>query len=190
MTPFTHLLTEPRAAAPGPLWAAGGPAEAGGGRLSVEEAKAFQEFPLYWVSENFQDLPLVAILRSRYNPDPTLPASRGENMVTFIYGRCEPKGEGGCAPPLAIQVTPYCQVPPTLLAERVKNEPPSQLRGAQAQWVGQRTSHLRLWTKNVNVAIFAGDRALLTAAADALRPVSLPADQRPGDLGPPTVGSC
>ena len=67
------------------------------GDLTLDEARAFDEFPLVYAGERVDGLPLIAILRR----DDTA------RYVSFVYGDCRSSGcDGGCAPPAEIQVWP------------------------------------------------------------------------------------
>jgi hypothetical protein len=129
------------------------------GSLSVEEAKGFKDFPVYWLGETFQDLPLERISRYVWS-DPVGDQARGgldtsQDFVGLNYGKCTiPAGqdEGGCPVPLYVRITPYCKVPPDLIADRVRNGDFFEFRGAKGLWIlGE--SQLVLWTGEVNVSI-------------------------------------
>src|ERR687891_1445650 len=67
------------------------------GDLTLEQARAFEEFPLVYAGERVEGLPLVAIVRRDDTAD----------YVSFVYGDCRPPSvEGGCPPPAEIQVWP------------------------------------------------------------------------------------
>lgn len=70
----------------------------GEGEPDFEAASRFDAFPLYWVGERFEQWELEHV--DLDNP----------NFVTFTYGTCEVKigSEGGCPPPLQIQIRPLC----------------------------------------------------------------------------------
>ena len=126
------------------------PASAGQLRWTVEDARAFQGFPLYWLGESYEGLPLTTIIRYQYDPDPPKPAAHSENSVTFIYGSCTPSAAGGCPPPLSIVVELYCMRPPELFAPAVRSGEPFYVGGALAEYMGL---HLRIWTENVTISI-------------------------------------
>ena len=64
----------------------------GDGEWSIEEARAFDEFTLYWLGETYSGLPLTEISRYTYDAPPGQVGS--EDTVLFIYGTCTPVGEG------------------------------------------------------------------------------------------------
>lgn len=143
------------------------PVSAGQLRWTIEDARQFKEFPLYWLGEEFQGLPLTTIIRHRFEPGPDMrPGLRGENSVTFIYGDCTPTGDSGCPPPVQVIVEAYCTRPPELLAEEVKDGPPIDLRGALAQPLGP--DQVMAWTGDARVTVFdvrGGGVALATMEA-------------------------
>ena len=161
----------------------GAPASAGQIGWTLEDARQFNEFPLYWLGESYDGLPLTRIIRYRYDPEPPIPAVTAEDSVAFIYGTCTPSSESGCAPPLQIIVEPYCTRPPEIIAPLAAVGSSFDIRGATAQWV---TDHLRIWTGDVSTTIFAAAEA---SAAEQLRLVSEGPEGALLPLGPPTA-SC
>jgi len=65
----------------------------------VAAARGFDRFPLYWLGVEFEGLPLVHV-----------EARPESEIVTFVYGTCDPPShdEGGCSPPLQIQIMALC----------------------------------------------------------------------------------
>lgn len=159
------------------------PASAGQLDWTIQDARAFQEFPLYWLGESYEGLSLTAIIRYRYDPEPPIPAVTAEDSVAFIYGTCTPSPEAGCAPPVQIIVEPYCTRPPEIIAPLAAVGSSFDMRGATAQWV---TDHLRIWTGDVSTTIFAEAEI---SAAEQLRLVSEGPEGALLPLGPPTA-SC
>lgn len=162
--------------------------EAAAGELewTVEDAKAFRDFSLYWLGESFNGLPLERIIRYKYQPDSELSPSRAENMVLFIYGTCVPEPQA-CAPPLSIRVEPHCMRPPGQIASEVKDGPPVQVRGVDAQPIGG--THIRMWTGDVSIAIYTSDYAAGIDAAASLSSVSDTSIAQ-SDSFPPPEGNC
>jgi hypothetical protein len=120
----------------------------------VETAKRFEEFPLYWVGESFEDLELQAIQLG--------PAE----FVTLIYGECTPKGENHptCVPPLQIQIMPLClHLGFATSAPRWKER---QIRGAP---VGVVDSAPVLFTAATQVKVYRGERSDAGLPMRALR---------------------
>ena len=160
-------------------------AGAGQGKISVDEARSLSDFDVFWVGDQFQGNGVSEIFRFKKERDPTLPIPVGEDYVLLIYGSCElPAGpEPSCAPPLAIRVESVCIRPSSLIADRVKEGPSFELRGATAQWV---SGHLRIWTRGVSVTVFAPTDEVALEAASALVSLNSAAVQSPSDaLGPP-----
>ena len=131
------------------------------GDLTLEQARAFGEFPLVWAGEHVDGLPLTAILRRN---DTAV-------FVSFVYGDCRPPpSDGGCAPPVEIQVWPaarrnldsYGASPGALVLE------PTRIRGHPATYVGGRT-RLEILTGPSTVVVFADSSERLGAVVAALR---------------------
>jgi hypothetical protein len=176
--------------AAGLLSACGGSAQAdaGGqtikpkGDLTLEEARNFAGPPLYFVGEEFEGLPLTAIV--------------GKLSPTFIYGTCEiPAGsEGGCAPPLSIQHWSLSErhpgrYAPILTCRRY------EVRGVPA--AAWDNGGLDVYTGDRTVVIFGDDEQQKLRAAEALRQVNgalaasdpLPAPNPALDVAP-ALGRC
>ncbi len=151
------------------------PARAGELRWTVEDAKHFKEFPLYWLGESYEGLPLTKIIRYRYD----------ENIVLFIYGSCTPGPDSGCAPPLSIRVEPYCMKPPERISPAVRGTP-FEVRGAVAEQI---SGDLRIWSGEVSVKVFTEGAASQVEAVEKLRLVSEGPEGALELLGPPTA-SC
>jgi hypothetical protein len=69
---------------------------------TLEEARAFRGFPLYFPGQEAAGLRLAAVQRV----DRTSPAPHVE--FTFFYGGCRAASDRGCGPPLVIKVWPAC----------------------------------------------------------------------------------
>src|SRR5262245_56609556 len=65
-----------------------------GDEPDFEAAKAFQKYPLFWVGERFEQWKLTSISGLDF----------GSNQIIFGYGHCHVSGEGGCTPPLMIEI--------------------------------------------------------------------------------------
>jgi hypothetical protein len=131
------------------------------GNLTLEQARAFAEFPLVYAGERVDGLPLVAILRRDDTAD----------YVSFVYGDCRPtSSEGGCAPPAEIQVWPalrrslasYGTSPGAVEPEMTR------IRGSPAALFDAGT-RLELYTAEVTVVVFARSRERASSIAAALR---------------------
>jgi hypothetical protein len=158
---------------------------ASAGQLSwtIEDARQFDEFPLYWLGDSYEGLPLTKVIRYQYEPEPPIPAETAENVVLFIYGSCTPTGEGGCPPPLSIRVEPYCEAPPEIFSPAVRQGTPFEIRDATAEQIA---GHLRVWTDDAAITIYAANLAQ-TEAAQKLRLVDEGAEGSLKPLGPPNA---
>ncbi len=144
---------------------AGGDAGAPRGGITLAEARAFSEFPLVYAGESVLGYPLGAILRR----EDTV------RYVSFIYGDCEPAAlEGGCAPPIEIQVWPsgarnlgsYGETAPRSAWGSPALEP-TTVRGLPAAYVGD--DQLELYAGTSTVVVFSASRARGLAVAARLR---------------------
>lgn len=72
-----------------------------GPKSDTAAARRFAAFPLYWVGPSFERWKLATIQG----------LDRPREFVSFIYGRCTPRGEEqpSCAPPFEIQIFPLCR---------------------------------------------------------------------------------
>ena len=157
------------------------------GDLTLEDARAFDEFPLYFAGERVDGLPLVAILRR----------SDTANYVSFVYGDCTPlASDHGCAPPAEVQVWPGCSRPAGLYDEAAPGAPAperAKIRGVPVASFEDGT-RLELYPRGLTIVVFARSREDARRLAEALRSVKqptrggdLPAPERGGSEG---VGSC
>ena len=135
------------------------------GGLTLEQARAFEEFPLVYASERVDGLPLVAIVRRDDTAD----------YVSFVYGDCRPSSpDGGCAPPAEIQVWPASR---RNLGSYDRSRGGSGLpelttiRGSPAAFFDAET-RLELYTAQLTVVLFARSRKRLGKLAEALRCVA------------------
>jgi hypothetical protein len=131
---------------------------------SVEKARSFSRFPLYSAGESVAGYPLVAVLHEQRHPVET---------VSFIYGDCVvPQGEGGCAPPVSVQVWPACFRNPSLYRAPPFGPPfeKTTVRGVPAE-IFEDGARLEIYTGRSAVVIYA-DEPLKVAAA--LRGVNNP----------------
>jgi hypothetical protein len=126
--------------------------------IGTEQARAAQRaagHELYWVGERFAGLALTGVVRN----DPA---------TTFAYGTCrQPKGEGGCAPPLQVQTSSICDDNALVLDVRPRET--STARGTAVRDYGEGSLELDAGTSHVR--LFArGPRGRQAVAA--LRPVA------------------
>lgn len=155
------------------------------GNWSLDDAQAFEGFPLFWPGEEYGGLTLTAIIRADYVTYERPGIQAREDSVTFLYGSCVIEGdEGGCAAPFQVTVQAACQSPPGLAADFVTTGEPVELRGALAQEYAD--GHIELWTQNVSITVFGPDAGSMRALAEVLRPLNSAAQLGPGDnLEPP-----
>jgi hypothetical protein len=122
---------------------------------TIEEAEAFHEYPVLWLGESFDAMPVTGITRLQSSEPPGVPAP-DTDMVTVVYGDCTPAGTPPtCVPPVQIVSTPYCLRPQSLAAPEVLAGEPFELRGAVAQWVGPGHATLVLYGGQSTVTIIA-----------------------------------
>lgn len=143
------------------------------GDLTLEQARAFDEFPLVYAGERVDGVPLVAIVRRDDTAD----------YVSFVYGDCSPPPpDGGCAPPAEIQVWPAARR--SLGAPDVSRSGPvpelTRIRGSPAAFFDAGT-RLELYTPQLTVVLFARSKDRLGTIADALRCLAKHAADEPAD---------
>jgi hypothetical protein len=94
----------------------------------LERLRNFQDFPIYWLGESYEGLPLASV----YQDDFGLEGARRKPQFTLEYGSCIIEaGQEGCGIPLSIFISPYCESPvdpQTIELEYQKSE----IRGAAA----------------------------------------------------------
>ena len=160
---------------------------------SLEDAREFEEFPVYWLGESFQGLPLVAVHRIDYPGRwPGEIYNVPWHEVRFIYGTCTAApGQSSCPVPLSIGIRPYCEVPPEAIPNAMRaTAPEEEIRGAVVQRMG-RSSHMQVWTSNVSISINATDPAIADAAAQNLVRLNGDKPSSPEEaLGPPDQVEC
>jgi hypothetical protein len=126
--------------------------------VDLTEARAFDEYPLYWVGERFEDWDLVHF-------------DVMHGFATFIYGHCEVSGnDGGCSPPLSIQISPLCRH-----LGVVARAPIWQQRSIRGAPVGTIDSAPVLFTAGAQVKVYRGqgsDPGLARRAIEALRSIN------------------
>jgi hypothetical protein len=151
----------------------------GEGEPDLQAVHRFDAYPLYWIGERFErwDLEHVDV----DNP----------NVVAFIYGTCEVEigTDGGCPPPLQIQIQPLCAHLAVVARADIWRR--RRVRGAP---VGTIDSAPVLFSDRVQIKVYRGqgsDRGLAIRALRALRsandvePVVGPGDPIPP--APPAV---
>lgn len=143
------------------------------GDLTLEQARAFEEFPLVYAGERVDGLPLVAIVRRDDTAD----------YVSFVYGDCRPASpDGGCAPPAEIQIWPAGRrTHRSYDASRGGSVPElTRIRGSPAAFFDAGT-RLELYTAQVTLVLFARSKERVGKIAEALRCVSEGGADAPAD---------
>jgi hypothetical protein len=149
---------------------------------SVDEAKGFLRFPLYYAGDSVNGHPLTAVEHD------THPAE----VISFLYGDCTPPRapdgsyDGGCALPVEVQVWPACFRNPTLYGGAPGSPVPvnTTVRGVPAAFF-EGGNRLEIQTGTSTVVIFADSPATV---AGALRGVNNDVPTRV-DLPAPAAGS-
>lgn len=141
----------------GPAWVGDEPRST----ITLEQARAFDEFPLYNAGDRVDGLPLVAVVRR----DDTA------RYVSFVYGDCVPGDDAGCAPPAEIQVWPACRRNLALYDGSPPSSPAAErttIRGVPAVSLDDGT-RLEIQTGRSTVVVFADSRARALRIAGSLR---------------------
>jgi hypothetical protein len=148
------------------------PARPTADKLVCTPAEKPANFRLYSLGTRFAGLPLTAVLRTCGNPQPVpgdnpkLPATYRSNSVTYIYGDCTPPaGEGGCAAPIQLQISPACE---RNVAQYERRPKLTRRRGVPSAALDRA---LELYTADSTVVIFTGDRHLMRRAVSAVQRV-------------------
>jgi hypothetical protein len=150
----------------------------------IQEARDFKGWPLWWLGESFDSLNLAYVL-----PFTNGDGSSEVDRIGFIYGTCtQPTGsEGGCAPPLSLQIEPLCKTLPEMIMGFERSDL-FDFRGAKALWVDER--QLGVWTGDSAVFVF-GSRDRILRAADVIVPLgNVQVALTGSNLPPPNFESC
>ena len=142
------------------------------GNFTLEQARAFEDFPLYYAGERVDDLPLVSVLRRNDTA----------NFVSFVYGDCTPAAyDQGCAPPAEIQTWPAAS---RNLGSYDRSAAGSSapertaMRGREAAFFEDGT-RLEIFAGPSTVVVFSDSRERVTKIVSALRCVSGAASGEP-----------
>jgi hypothetical protein len=146
------------------------------------EVEAFDAFPVYFAGEEVAGLPLEDVVGEDWREP------RAQTW-SFIYGDCDlPPGEGGCSTPLQIQSQSTCK---RWAAAPSQGHRLYDFKGAKARGGGGRyeISPMEIFTGRATVVVWGDEKALVKAAARALREVGASEPQQrlrapvPGSLG-------
>ena len=130
---------------------------------TVLDARGFNEFPLYWLGESYEELPLTLVSLSTDGD--------GVRHATFFYGETSLAGGApsqSWLPPLEVDIQPYCGYSPEefLGHDRyVESDISSvQIRGVDGYleryssseanlvlWTGGSAIHLRTWKTDLDI---------------------------------------
>jgi hypothetical protein len=157
-----------------------------------------EDFPVYWVGDQFQGLEAVRVMGMTSPPMPGV-ANPPTNTVKLIYGNCVLPGETseGLPPceapykpaPLEITTEPYCTRRPEFVPDSLK-EGDFTVRGAEAHWVSG-AAQLRLYTQDVTITVTGKDRESVMAVAEELTSLTPSlGTQSPGSPLGPVTASC
>jgi hypothetical protein len=133
--------------------------------FSLEQARGFTDFPVYYAGDVAAGAPLVAVLRRNDTA----------NYVSFIYGECVATNESGCAPTAEVQVWPACRRNPSMYLRALSAMAPdpraTSVRGVPAAFFEDGT-RLEIQTATSTVVVFAATRETVTSISRALRGVN------------------
>jgi len=157
-----------------------------GGRWSIEDARNFTKFPLYWLGESYKGLPLRDIVRSEWYPpqgpvpfsatpppefDPAWGASPSDSVV-FAYWDEDPCAklrsatpppsgeilEGSCgSPPVSVVVSRGCLHPLWALREPISSGQLTLATARGAQVMVLGPNQVTAWTGSVAVDVFVSE---------------------------------
>ncbi len=138
---------------------------------TVEDARGFNEFPLYWLGESYEGLPLASM---RLSTD-----DAGVRHATFFYGEASLAGGApsqSWLPPLEVDIQPYCGFSPEdylSYEEYYEAEVISvQIRGVDGylRRYSSRNAYLELWTGGsaINLSTWKTELDIEQAARDLI----------------------
>jgi len=177
--------------------------------VSLDELEQFEDFPLYWVTETFDGLPLtrpslitaetLAAEAAAQGPEAAPVSTMGEpkappgpsvfpEFVDLIYGDCEATSDSGCGTPLSIQIWRACnrslddyELAPGMPYPHEK----LTVRGTSAALFED--DRVEVYAGSVTIVIFGADE-LAIRAAEALRPLNALAEQEVAAVANSTEG--
>lgn len=146
------------------------------GEWTIEEARRFDGFALYWVGEEFDGFPLTVIRRL------------DDHEFLFSYGTCKPpRWEGGCGPPIQVRVSIYCGH----MGPHLWPEPQLFRGGAEISGVDPRGDVATyVWAGKVTVRISSYAPGGPLGVAEALVALNAPEPSSPADALPPLDPDC
>jgi len=141
---------------------------------SVEQARHFRDFPLYYAGAEVGGLPLSSVNRTPVTAPPRTPVAKKlggagrRYSVDFTYGSCPiASAEEGCSLPLSIQVWPACARYLALYDGPLSPKPRrTKVRGAPAAYF-EGGYRLEVQTGEATIVIF-GRKDRMRQAVEAL----------------------
>ncbi len=156
--------------------------------LTLSDAQAFDAYRLYYSGTEAAGLPLESVTQGRATNRHARQQGRRAIDWTFVYGDCTPPpGEGGCAPPLEVQVSSTCVRSFSSIKFRERHL--YAFRGAKATGGGGRyeVSPMEIFTGRTTIVVFGNEKRLIKTAARELREVHRA--EVASHLAPPAPGS-
>lgn len=142
------------------------------GNFSVEQAREFHRFPVYYPGSEANGQKLTAVRR-----DPLGPMRKNEDSILFSYGTCEiPAGqmEGGCSLPVSVSNEPACSRNLSMYQGALSPRPRrTRVRGTTAAFF-EGGSRLEIQTGITTVVIFARSKPDALSVARSLHGVNVP----------------
>jgi len=163
---------------------------------TIEEARQFGEFPLYWLGDSYEGLPLTVVTLGTDGD--------GVRHATFFYGETSLTGDPYSAswlPPLELDIQPYCGFSPEEFLkweEEISEYSEAEASDIQIRDVSgylkrysSRESSLVLWTGGSAVHLSTWKTELdIEEAARTLIPIAKGAGATLNALPPPVQTSC
>lgn len=140
--------------------------------LTLADAQAFDAYRLYYSGPEVAGLPLEAIVQGWSTNRHARQQGRRRINWTFMYGDCTPPPtEGGCAPPLEVQIWSACVR--SFGSIKFRKRHLYGFQGAKATGGGGRyeISPMEIFTGRTTIVIFGNEKLLIKTAARQLREV-------------------
>lgn len=161
---------------------------------TLEDAKNFTEFPLYWLGDSFEGLPLTQVYRREYDPPPdSIHQLSRSNAVYFIYGDCNPNrlfGPSRCNVPLSVMIEPNCARSSLFTPDSFPIGDETIVGGVPARYVDE--GQVVLWAGTVTITVMSARPAAIRPmdAAEAVRPLISSGDARDALPSSPDLSGC
>jgi len=140
--------------------------------LTLADAQAFDAYRLFYAGPEVAGLPLEAVTQGKATNRHARQQGRRAISWTFVYGDCTPPPtEGGCAPPLEVQIWSACVRSFSSIKFRKRHL--YEFRGAKATGGGGRyeISPMEIFTGRTTIVVFGDETPLIRTAAHELREV-------------------